>query len=640
MPELLAVRRIRHKAMLLAMLGILISGVLVALVAAIPIYLSAREGLERSTLAGLQAQARALDHLVQRYEGIAGQVTSRTEIRERLAAYAGGKLSRDELVAFTEPRLIDALEGSPALAGIVRLGPMGEVIVAAGTTAPVPDVTSIEGLTSVESRLLRVEDRLVWRATAPIEDRDGNRLGTDVFFFEADDLIALLADHRADGGFFHAYLLDQDERRLVRVDDSGKALVLEQAGLLEDIAGALGGIEPGEAGVIWPEHHGESRVLFHAPVGGGGCRLLIEAPFWHFYQPVIDRLTLPFGLVILLLPVVVLLTGRALKPVLKRLSSQAEELERTAAELRLAASVFEGTGEAIMITSPRHRILRVNPAFTRVTGFSADEVMGRPIADLFQLDAAQRERLDAICRELDEHGSWQGEMVYRNKQGELLAALQTISEVVGEENRVDYFIHIFNDITEKKSVEQRIRHQAHHDPLTDLPNRAVLRHHIDQAVERARRQESRMAVLFLDLDRFKEVNDRFGHAVGDQLLREVAARLRNLLRYEDTVGRLGGDEFLIVLEGLPVLGSAGQVAAKVIEALARPFRLGDELVEIGASIGIAACPEHACDTDALINHADAAMYDAKGSGRNTWRYFDERHGIECRRTTDADEPGT
>ncbi|MGM0516489.1 MAG: diguanylate cyclase domain-containing protein [Pseudomonadota bacterium] len=636
MPEFLAVRQIRHKAMLLAMLGILVSGVLVALVTATPIYQSAREGLERSTLMGLQAQAQALDNLVQRYEGIARQVTSRTEIRKRLAAYATGSLSLEELVAFTEPRLVDALESSPALKGIVRLGPMGETIVDAGATAAIPDTTSIKGLPAVESRLVRFDGRLVWRATAPIEDREGNRLGTDVLFFEVDDLVALLADNRVEEAFSGAYLLDPDERRLVRVDDSGETLVLEQAGLVEDMAGSLGRIEPDEAGVIWPERQGESRVLFHTPVGGGRCQLLIEAPFWRFYQPVIDRLTLPFGLVLLLLPVVALLSGRALKPVLKRLSSQAEELERTAAELRLAASVFEGTGEAIMITSPRHRILRVNPAFTHVTGFSADEVMGRPIADLFQLDAAQRERLDAICRELDEHHSWQGEMVYRNKQGELLAALQTISEVTGEENRVDYFIHIFNDITEKKTAEQRIRHQAHHDPLTDLPNRTALRYHIDQAVERARRNESGLAVLFLDLDHFKEVNDRLGHAVGDQLLREVAARLRELLRYEDTVGRLGGDEFLIVLEGLPALHFAGQVAAKVVEALTRPFRLGDQSVEIGASIGIAVYPEHAGDTDALINHADAAMYDAKASGRNTWRYFDERDGVVSRRLRDVD----
>jgi len=625
MPELFAVRRIRHKAMLLAMLGILVSGVLVALVAAIPIYQSAREGLERSTLMGLQAQAQALDNLVQRYEGIARQVTSRTEVRNRLAAYATGRLSGEELVAFTEPRLADALASSPALEGIVRLGPMGETIVDVGATAAIPDTISIEALSAVESRLVRFDGRLVWRATAPIEDRHGNRLGTDVLFFEVDDLVALLADHRVDGApFSGAYLLDHDEHRLVRVDDSGDALVLERAGLVEGIADDLERIEPGVAGVIWPDHQGESRVLFHTPVGGGRCQLLFEAPFWRFYQPVIDRLVLPFGLVLLLLPVVGGLTGRALRPVLKRLSSQAEELERTASELRLAASVFEGTGEAIMITSPRHRILRVNPAFTRVTGFVADEVMGRSIAELFQLDAEQRERLDAICRTLEPGHAWQGEMVYRNKQGERLTALQTISEVTGEEGRVDYFIHLFNDITENKAAEQRILHQAHHDPLTDLPNRASLRYRIDQAVSRAGRSDGRLALLFLDLDHFKEVNDRLGHAVGDHLLREVAGRLRELLRHEDTVGRLGGDEFLVLIEGLPAPHFAGRVAEKIVAALTRPFLLGGEVIEVGVSIGIAVYPEHAPDADALINHADAAMYDAKAAGRATWRYFGER----------------
>ncbi|WP_372591563.1 diguanylate cyclase domain-containing protein, partial [Guyparkeria sp.] len=223
---------------------------------------------------------------------------------------------------------------------------------------------------------------------------------------------------------------------------------------------------------------------------------------------------------------------------------------------------------------------------------------------------------------------WQGEMVYRNKRGELLTALQTISEVVDEHGKVDYFIHIFNDITETKAAEQRIRYQAHHDPLTDLPNRASLRYRIDQAVARADSEDSALAVLFLDLDHFKEVNDRKGHAVGDHLLRDVAGRLAGLLRHEDTVGRLGGDEFLILLEGLPASRFAGQVAEKVIEALTRPFVLDGEVVEIGASIGIAVYPDHAPDADALINHADAAMYDAKASGRNTYRYFDERPAVE------------
>ncbi|RRQ24474.1 diguanylate cyclase [Guyparkeria sp. SCN-R1] len=624
MPELNAIRLIRRKAMLLAVLGILVSGVLVALVTAVPIYQSAREGLERSTLMGIQAQGAALNNLVQRYEGIARQVTSRTEIRHRLESYVQGEMSIESLTAYTAPRLADALGTSPALVGIKRLGPFGEVIVDEGVTAEVPGHSIFDELDGVQSRLVQFEDRIIWRTAAPILGNAGERLGTDVLFFEVGGLVELLERARTLEPSARGFLLDHREKRLVGVNADATGLEMEQP--RETIAGDLARIDPTGPGVVWPELDGETRVLFYTPVGGGRCLLLIDAGFWSFYQPVVTRLLWPLGLVFLLLPIVALLAARALRPVLRRLSNQAEELERSAGELRLAASVFEGTGEAIMITSPNHRILRVNPAFTRITGFAADEVMGRPMSDLFQLDEKESEQLDRICQRLNlEHG-WQGELDYRNRRGERLTALQTISKVTDEHGRVSHFIHIFNDITETKAAELQIRHQAHHDSLTDLPNRASLKYRIGEAVARARQDETRLAVLFLDLDYFKEVNDRLGHAVGDQLLREVSERLQRLLRHEDTVGRLGGDEFLILLEGLPAPRFAGQVAAKVIEVLTQPFDLDGEEVSIGVSIGIAVFPELGGDAEALVNHADAAMYEAKAAGRDTFRYFDGAMG--------------
>ncbi|MFO7808989.1 diguanylate cyclase domain-containing protein [Guyparkeria sp.] len=624
MPELNAIRLIRRKAMLLAVLGILVSGILVAVVTAVPIYQSAREGLERSSLMGIQAQGAALNNLVQRYEGVARQVTSRTEIRRRLQAYVEGEMSIESLSAYTAPRLADALGTSGALVGIKRLGPFGEVIVDEGVTADVPGHSILDEMDGVQSRLVQFEDRIIWRTAAPIAGDKGERLGTDVLFFEVDSLIELLSRSRALEASARGYLLDYREKRLVGVDVDGTGL--EMSTPRETIAGDLARIDPAGPGVVWPELDGETRVLFYTPVGGGRCLLLIEAGFWNFYQPVVARLLWPLGLVFLLLPIVALLAARALRPVLRRLSRQAEELERSAGELRLAASVFEGTGEAIMITSPNHRILRVNPAFTRITGFAAEEVMGRPMSDLFQLDDRENKQIERICQRLAREHSWQGELDYRNRRGERLTALQTISKISDEQGRTSHFIHIFNDITETKAAEQQIRHQAHHDSLTDLPNRASLKYRIGEAVARARKDETRLAVLFLDLDYFKQVNDRLGHAVGDRLLREVAERLQRLLRHEDIVGRLGGDEFLILLEGLPAPRFAGQVAAKVIEVLTQPFVLDGEQVRIGVSIGIAVFPEQGGDAEALVNHADAAMYDAKAAGRDTFRYFDGEVG--------------
>lgn len=619
MSELNAIRLIRRKAMLLAILGIFISGVLVAVVTAVPMYQSAREGLERSTLMGIQAQGAALDNLVQRYEGIARQITSRTEVRRRLEQYADGELSMDRLVSYSNPRLAEALESEPALRGIKRLGPMGEVIVDQGVGGVMPDLSRLADVRDIESRLVRIEGTVIWRTIVPIVDDLGLRVGTDVMFFEVDNLVDLLQRARTLEPSARGYLVDRDGGRVVGIGPTGDELVISSA--REVLSGGVSRIDPAESGVVWPNLDHESGVLFYTPVGGGRCLLLVEVGFWTFYEPVIMRLLWPLGLVFLLLPIVAWLSARALRPVLQRLTEQSEELEHSAGELRLAASVFDGTGEAIMITSPSHRLLRVNPAFTRITGFDADEVVGRPMTDLFQLDDADSARLDAICSRLGRDHSWEGEMDYRNCRGERMTALQTISRVTDSQGRVSHYIHIFNDITESKAAEQRIRHQAHHDSLTELPNRASLKYRIGLAVERAGREAGRLAVLFLDLDYFKDVNDRLGHAVGDRLLREVADRLRTVLRHEDTVGRLGGDEFLILLEGLPAPRFAGQVADKVIDVLTRPFEIDGEVIEIGASIGIAVFPERAGDAESLIAHADAAMYEAKAAGRDTYRYF-------------------
>jgi len=621
MPEIDAIRLIRRKAVLLAVIGILVSGILVAVVTAVPIYQSAREGLERSTLMGIQAQGAALDNLVQRYEGVARQVTSRTEIRRRLADYVDGDLSLERLIDFTQPRLSDALGSSPALLGIERLGPFGERVVEAGVGGDAPSLSALDDLDGIESHLVQLDDGVAWRTVAPIVDDDGRRLGTDVLFFEVGGLVQLLKRARMLEPSARGFLYNRREGRVVGVDAPGTGLAMAPADAV--LSSDLSQIGTAGSGVIWPTLDDRDGVLFYTPVGGGRCLLLVEMGFWKFYQPVLMRLLWPLGLVVLLLPIVAWLSTRALRPVLRRLTEQADEIEHTAGELRLAASVFEGTGEAIMITSPRHRVLRVNPAFTRITGFAAEEVLGRPMTDLFELEASENAHLEAICRRLGRGQSWEGEMDYRNRRGERLTALQTISAVTDEHGEISHYIHIFNDITASKAAEQRIRHQAHHDSLTDLPNRASLKYRIGESVERARSTAGRLAVLFLDLDYFKDVNDRLGHAMGDRLLREVAERLRRVLRHEDTVGRLGGDEFLILLEGLPAPRFAGQVAAKVIEVLTRPFEIEGESIEIGVSIGIAVFPEQADGAEALISHADAAMYEAKAAGRDTFRYFDD-----------------
>ncbi|HER34943.1 MAG TPA: hypothetical protein ENO19_05705, partial [Halothiobacillaceae bacterium] len=219
MPEFNAIRQIRRKAVVLAVIGILVSSLLVAVVTAIPMYQSAREALERSTLVGVQAQGTALDNLVQRYEGVARQVTARTEIRHRLKRYDEGEVSLDALVAFTAPRLGEALASEPALVGIKRLGPMGETIVELGVSGESPDLARLADLTGIESRLVGFDGGVIWRTIIPILDDFGLRLGTDVMYFEVGNLKDLLKRARTlEPSSAQGFLIDRQGERLVGID--------------------------------------------------------------------------------------------------------------------------------------------------------------------------------------------------------------------------------------------------------------------------------------------------------------------------------------------------------------------------------------------------------------------------------------
>ncbi len=291
------------------------------------------------------------------------------------------------------------------------------------------------------------------------------------------------------------------------------------------------------------------------------------------------------------------------------------------AKSRLAASVFESTHEGIMITDACARIVAVNQAFTRVTGYEEEEVLGRTPSLLRSgrhgpdFYASMRQSLDAI-------GHWQGEVWNRRKNGEIYPELLSISAVHDQAGAVCNYIGVFTDIGKIKESEARLAYLAHYDPLTGLPNRLLLSARLHHAIEQAKRQERRVGVLFVDLDRFKNVNDSLGHQAGDELLCAVTQRLSQRLRIEDTVARLGGDEFVILIEHLHEPRDAALVARTVLDALADPFplALGQE-VFIGASIGISLYPDDGDDPAKLIQHADVAMYQAKKSGRNAYGFY-------------------
>jgi len=304
------------------------------------------------------------------------------------------------------------------------------------------------------------------------------------------------------------------------------------------------------------------------------------------------------------------------------------ERRRTEEANRLWASVFENIGEAVMICDPDNRVISVNQAFTHLTGYAPGEVIGEDPAML--ASGRHDTRFFAeMWRCLRAGGHWQGELWNRRKSGDIFPSWLGISAVRDEKERLTHYVAVFSDISERKEAQQRIEWLARHDPLTGLPNRAYLGERIEQALAHAGRSGRKVALFFLDLDRFKNINDSLGHAVGDALLREVTRRLLLSVRETDTVSRLGGDEFVILVTDLADDGTAGDVASKVLDVTLQPFHYDSHALQVSVSVGIALYPADGEDADTLLKKADTAMYHAKDAGRNTYRFFTEQMNVNA-----------
>ena len=289
------------------------------------------------------------------------------------------------------------------------------------------------------------------------------------------------------------------------------------------------------------------------------------------------------------------------------------------AALHLAARVFESSGEAILITDAKSHIVAVNHAFVLMSGYRSDEVMGLNPHIL----ASGRQDADfyrAMWDEINNHGYWQGEIWDKHKSGRIYPKWMSITAVRDSKGEVMNYISIARDTTEQTEAEKNIHFLAYYDVLTGLPNRTLLRDRLGQMIAVSHRDHRQFALLFMDLDRFKYINDSMGHSVGDRLLQAVSLRIQQHVREEDTVARLGGDEFIVLLRDTGESGAV-VVAGKLLETLATPYELEGHVISTQASIGICIFPEHAHDADTLIKNADMAMYSAKEAGRNTYQFF-------------------
>jgi diguanylate cyclase (GGDEF)-like protein/PAS domain S-box-containing protein len=306
--------------------------------------------------------------------------------------------------------------------------------------------------------------------------------------------------------------------------------------------------------------------------------------------------------------------------------------ERRKAEklLRMTSSVFEESREGIIITDPDVNIIKVNRAFCALTGYDTDEVMGKN-PRILQSGHQGRDFYQGMWNSLREAGFWHGEIWNRRKSGEVYAEDLSIISIHDEQGNILHYVGMFSDITEKKRQHERIEHLAYHDALTRLPNRTLLSDRMKQALARAARNDTRVAVCYLDLDGFKIVNDMHGHRAGDKLLSQVARRLEASVRAEDTVARLGGDEFVVLLTDLTTAMEEGAILPRILERLSEPCTLDEgKSASVSASIGVAVYPGDGNDPDSLIRQADQAMYEAKQSGRNRIHLFDSQRNSEAR----------
>lgn len=291
--------------------------------------------------------------------------------------------------------------------------------------------------------------------------------------------------------------------------------------------------------------------------------------------------------------------------------------------LHLADTVFDSTREGLMVTDSAHRIVRINPAFSEITGYSAADVLGQTPA-LLRSGRHDSAFYAAMWDSIKVSGHWQGEIWNRRKNSEIYPQLISIDVIRDHTGRVCNYVAVLTDLSKLRSSQLELDFLAHHDPLTRLPNRLLLLSRLQHGIELAQRDGTHLALLMLDLDRFKDINDSFGHLVGDELLQLVATRLVKQVRTIDTVGRFGGDEFSVLMEDVDGAEQAARVANDIIRVLSEPYGLSSGVeVRIGASVGISIYPDNGLTPELMLQQADSALYQAKTEGRGRFAYFSE-----------------
>ncbi|MDH5572198.1 MAG: diguanylate cyclase, partial [Gammaproteobacteria bacterium] len=296
------------------------------------------------------------------------------------------------------------------------------------------------------------------------------------------------------------------------------------------------------------------------------------------------------------------------------------KLQRKEHELDFLSRIFETTNEGIIITDANKAILKVNSGFCRATGYEENEVIGKN-PGILKSGRQDKDFYTVMWDTIDNTGQWEGELWNKGKNGSLYAEWLNISAIHDANGKLTNYVGIFSDISAVESKHEHISHLAYHDHLTGLPNRLLLEERLSQAILNAGRAATKLGIMYIDIDNFKPVNDQFGHHAGDQLLREISERLKACVRQSDTLARIGGDEFMILLSHLVDSESSRLVAEKILKSLSMPFIIENTEINVGCSLGISLYPDNGNDMNALIQRADQAMYVSKQNNSPGYMFY-------------------
>jgi diguanylate cyclase (GGDEF)-like protein/PAS domain S-box-containing protein len=470
-------------------------------------------------------------------------------------------------------------------------------------TSPLRDAEM--GLVISQAMTSRITHTLSIQVARRIETADGRFAGVVMATIGVEEHFARIARLLAPSPRINMALLDENNRIMMQLPQGdefvGKHLPPLQARQTR---------EPDKADVAldYLGLDGRQRVGMLQKLDGFPLQVGVSEPQEDLFAPL-----KPLKYKSILFILSLLTAGGALSVLIWRVGKR-ENFER------LNQSVFDHAREGIMVTDPQSRIIEANPCLCQMTGYTRDELLGQT-PSLFRSGRHDQEFYRRMWEALQHTGEWRGEIWNRRKGGELYAQSASISAVRDSQGRLTHYIALMADITALKSHAEWLEETAHQDPLTQLPNRTLFLDRLHHALARAHRDKTQLAVCYIDLDEFKPVNDTYGHAAGDRLLIEIAARLRGQIRGGDTAARLGGDEFVLILTHLVEAEECRQAMERVLAAITAPVQIDKHTVSISASIGIALYPRDGDKADDLLLLADQAMYEAKRTGRNRYSEY-------------------